>query len=292
MSDEQEPLVDGTAPSGNPVGNAVKGAANKGIEKGKEKTKEALKKQIKKKMKKEAGKQAAKTAGKMAMSGPLMYYLFWAAVVIVCIIIIIGIIMFIVTLPGLVMGKLKEFCKALGNYLAAFFGADTSKQIDDEQIYETLDYLENMGFDLKGEGFLTGYMDEEKFDEAIDLYRNDEDAFDDLDNKYSDLIDEKGDDLSFDDAQGLVRDSNDKIVLAESDFINTYIISENYIYTIKNENLVTQNDGSGFWGKLWGGIKACWQKVTNFVLGPVFSAIGLYDNTVESWGRRNACILL
>ena len=39
------------------------------------------------------------------------------------------------------MDKLKAIFKAMGNYVAAFFGADTTEQIDAVQIYETLDYL-------------------------------------------------------------------------------------------------------------------------------------------------------
>ena len=66
--------------------------------------------------------------------------------------------MFLVTMPGMVMEQLKALFKEAGNFIAAFFGADTTKQIENTEIYSTLDYLEQMGWDLKGEGFLTDYV--------------------------------------------------------------------------------------------------------------------------------------
>ena len=47
------------------------------------------------------------------------------------------------------MEKLKELLKKAGDSIAAFFGADTTEMIEDEEIYETLDYLRNMGYELK-----------------------------------------------------------------------------------------------------------------------------------------------
>ena len=69
--------------------------------------------------------------------------------VLIALIIIIGIIMFVVSMPGMAMEKLKEILKKAGDSIAAFFGADTTSMIEDEEIYETLDYLRNMGYELK-----------------------------------------------------------------------------------------------------------------------------------------------
>ena len=79
-------------------------------------------------------KKVAHAIKNIASSGPLMYVLFWVFVVIVAIIIITGLIMFIITMPGMIMEKLKAIFKELGNALAAFFGADTTQQIDEERI--------------------------------------------------------------------------------------------------------------------------------------------------------------
>ena len=169
-------------------------------------------------------KKAINAAKTLSMSGPLMYVLFWVFVVIVAIIIIIGIVMFLVTMPGMVMEKLKGIFKEIGNYIAAFYGADTTAQIDDVQIYETLDYIEDMGWDIKSEGFLTNYYE-------------DGDAVSD---KLSSAEIEAG--YEIDENTGVVRAEGGKIILADSDFIFTYIMSDNYVYTLKNDNLVTQDD--------------------------------------------------
>ena len=64
-----------------------------------------------------------------------------------------------------------------------------------------LDYIEEMGYDLKGMGFLTDYVG------------------------------------SADD--GVERNDEGKINEAKSDFITAYLVSDNYVYTLKNDNIVT-----------------------------------------------------
>ena len=158
---------------------------------------------LKKDLAKKAGKTAA-TKGSLAASlGPI---LFWVAVVIVALIIIVGIIMFFMTMPGMVMEKLKELGEELAKGLSSWFGYDDTAMIEEESIYGSLNYLEEMGYDLKGFGFLTEYKG------------NKED--------------------------GVIRDSSGKITDASSDFITAYLISDNYVYTIANHNIVT-GGGSG-----------------------------------------------
>ena len=174
-----------------------------------------LAKQAREKAMKNAGKQAA-VKGKMAVAmGPVI---FWGTVIIVALIIIIGIIMFFATMPGMVMEKLKEIGKAIANAWNSWWGSDDTEQVDDEQIYEALDYLDEMGYDLKGFGFLTEYVGDKK--------------------------------------DGVVRGEDSSIVKAKSDFIKAYLASDNYVYTIKNHNLVTDN-----------GWQAFWQHVVNFFGG-------------------------
>ena len=157
------------------------------------------KKEIKKKMTKTAAKSAAKHSALTAL-GPI---LFWVIVVILIIIIIVGIVMFFITMPGMVMDKLKELAKNIADDFASFFGGDTTTFIENQAIYDTLDYLEQMGYDLKGYGFLTDYVEDSK--------------------------------------DGVERNDEDKISKAYSDFIFTYLVSDNYVYTIKNLNIVTNN---------------------------------------------------
>ena len=175
----------------------------------------------------------------IAAGGP---YVWIAVAIIVAIIVILiilsGIFMFLATMPGMAMDSLKGLFKSAGNFLAALFGADTTQVIDNEKVFQTLDYLDDMGWDLKGDGFLTKHIETESDLSAIDSTVK-ETA--NLDAGYY-----------IDDLMGVVRrtknpsgeeaDNADDVILAESDFIFTYIMSDNYIYTIKNENIATQRD--------------------------------------------------
>ena len=215
---------------------------------------------------KAAKKGAAK--GKLAVaSGPV---LFWAVVIIVAIIILVGIIMFFATMPGMVMEKLKQIFKDLGNYFAIFFGADTTKQIEPEQINETLDYLEDMGYDLKGYGFLTDYY-------------TDKDSEDDI---KSELSDNDKENYTLDSNIGVVRGGKGgpkegKILLAKSDFIFTYITSDNYVYTLKNSNIATQNAAKSWLESLFAGFVSFFNKL----FSPLIDLIGATEGIVDTWGR-------
>ena len=231
---------------------------------------------------------AASTAGSaVAASGPYG----WIVVAIIIIVIVIciiltGIFMFLATMPGMVMDALKGIFKTVGNFLAAFFGADTTQVIDNSRIYETLDYLDDMGWDLKGDGFLTKYIETEA----------DVDAMKDEIKEGAGLEDGE---YYIDDLQGVVRGSQaasgtnagnqDKIILAESDFIFTYIMSDNYIYTIKNENLATQQNNFngilGFFEKVYTGIYTAAYKALNFVYGPILDYLGVSNAAIDTFGR-------
>lgn len=162
-----------------------------------------LNKKIQQKMSKEATKKMATSSALKS----LLPILSWVVVIILIIIIIIGIVMFFITMPGMVMDKLKELSGKMANIIAAYFGGDTTTFVNKQQIYDVLDYLEEMGYDLKGYGFLTDYVGENK--------------------------------------DGVERDENDKINNAKSDFINTYLVSDNYVYTIANFNQVNDLANNG-----------------------------------------------
>ena len=191
----------------------------------------------------QAGKAAAHGSKILTALGPALPYIGIALLIILIILLLIGIIVFLVTMPGMVMDKLKAMFKELGNKVAAFFGGDTTQQIEDEEVYEVLDYLQDMGYDLKGYGFLTEYYT----DADIAKVADDEDIPENQ--------------LKAD--NGVIRNTEeDKIAKAESAFILRYIMSDNYIYTVKNFNVINgAANNSGFWNKLWGGTLALLQKL-------------------------------
>ena len=158
----------------------------------------------KKKVQERLSKSLKKNVAKQSLMKVLMPILIYAIAFIMILIIIIGIILFLITMPGMVMDQLKAFARQVGDAVSSWFGSDSTTQVNDEDVYETLDYLEQMGYDLKGYGFLTDYVGE--------------------------------------DDDGVERDEDDDTISkAESDFIVTYLVSDNYVYTIKNFNLVADN---------------------------------------------------
>ncbi len=191
-------------------------AAQKGMEK--------ARKQVTKKATKTAAK-AAKAGSKMASLGPILVYVIIAIVIII---VFVGIIMFLITMPGMVMEKIKQLGKAIGDVLLEIFGVDKTLDVDDNTIYTTLDYLEEMGYDLKGFGFLTDYITTEEQAKSVNKNIKNEDG------------------LKIDKEEGVAKNNDGKIISAKSDFIYNYLVSDNYVYTLKNENHVSGDGTGGF----------------------------------------------
>ena len=181
----------------------------------------------------DAVKKAVKNwKGKSSVIAALGPILLWIFVALVILIVIIGLVMFLITMPGMVLEQLKALAKEMGDAVASWFGADVTTQVDDVEIYDTLSYLEQMGYDLKGFGFLTDYVGTSK--------------------------------------DGVERDENDVIINAESDFIMNYLISDNYVYTIKNFNIVNNKGG------LLGILSGLGQHLASFFTG---------GNSNQYWSR-------
>ena len=212
------------------------------------------------KAKKEIKKKVVSGAGKKSLIAALGPILMWAAIIIFAIIIIVGIVTFLMTMPGMVMSKLKEFAEDIGKSIASYFGANEITFVDDEEIYEVLDYFEDMGYDLKGYGFLTDFADKDD---------------------HGNLIDDEDD--------GVIRhtdgEKDGKIKEAESEFIFTYLVSDNYIYTVKNFNLDTQDEnGKGFWNGLWTGLKGIGARALGRVINTItLGTVNNFEN--EQWGK-------
>ena len=162
---------------------------------------------LQKKIQERLSKSVTKNAAKQSLLHVLMPIITWAAVIIICIIILIGIIMFFITMPGMAMEQLKAYGKKVADAFSAFFGGDKTTQVGDEEIYGVLTYLEQMSYDLKGYGFLTDYLDSSNY--------------------LDDVAESKKEDAHLDEKIGVTRDSNDEIINAESDFIFTYLVSDN-----------------------------------------------------------------
>ncbi len=220
---------------------------------------------INEKAKKTISKNVASGAAKKSMIaafGPIIAY---ASVAIFAIIVIVGIATFLMTMPGMALDQLRQFAKSIGNNIASYFGSDSTKRVDEDRINILLDHLENMGYDLKGYGFLTEYMTES---------------------------DVKGD-AYLDDEQGVVRYSKetevdldgktqkrpaDSIKKAKSEFLFTYIVSDNYVYTIKNFNLST-SDGNHWYDKVFGFFKGIFARIADATIP---GHLGYFS---ESWGK-------
>ena len=191
-----------------------------------------------------------KNMGKSSLLKAIGPILIKIGIILIIIMLILGIAMFIVSMPGMAMETLKKFARTIGNEIASFFGSDkTELAVTDEQVYSTLDHLVAMGYDLKGDGFLTDYVDK----------------------KDGMLTDSKDD--------GVKLDKDKKIIEAESDFITTYLVSDNYTYTIANYNKVIKSgeEGKGFWGALKSigdSGKAVWFRIRD-----------LFTNDGYKWGR-------
>ena len=175
--------------------------------------KEKVKKEVQKEVAKRAAETSAKLAAKSSIFAALGPILVWVLIIIVAIIVIVGIVMFFMTVPGMVMEQLKNFATNMAKTICSYFGADSTKQIEEQEIYDVLNYLEQMGYDLKGYGFISKNADknDSNYDEKTGVIRDPE--------------------------TGLIKDlGGGSKAEAYSDIIGTYIMSDNYVYTVKNFN--------------------------------------------------------
>ena len=203
--------------------------------------------------KEKAKEQLKKMAMKKGLATALAPVLFWAAIIIICIILLTGIIAFILTAPGMVTGKLKDFAESLGKSIANYWGGDSTKMdVTEEEQYRVLDYLETMGYDLKGYGFIDSNVD-------------------------------NTDSGEYDESQGVLRyGDTGKIKKANSYLVMLYLMSDNYVYTVKNFNPVSPS------GDVLGTLFFWWYRISeNFNLLHRFLSlfqVGVIDETAM-WGK-------
>lgn len=231
-----------------------------------------LKKKITEKATQEAGKTAVKKGVMMALSHVIVYIVAF----IIALVVLIGVAMFFVTMPGMLMEKLKALGKAIGDAWASWFGQSDDTFVDHKQIYEVMDYIEEMGYSLKEYGFLTHYLEE---DDAVTTrkveYNGENITHEDLENNSEEQV-------VYDEDQGVFRSSDSgKIVAGCSDFIMQYIISDNYMYTIRNFNVDTDN----WWSAVFDHIKALFSDDMSNRRGMIFL---LHDNGEIGMAKTNS----
>ena len=81
---------------------------------------------------------------------------------------------------------------------------------------------------------------------------------------------------------------DDKIVKAESDYMNAYIMSDNYIYTIKNKNIVTQIENNGWLDTIRNYFVGRLRFITNFynfLYGSIADILGITNENVNTFGK-------
>ncbi len=243
------------------------GAVQKASNQLQKKGTDAARKKLSKKAKKEITKKVAEGAAKksvIAAMGPILAYV---AIIVFAIVVITGVVVFLMTMPGMVMSKLKKLAYNIGNGIASYFGSDeTYQKVDDNEINILLDYLDDMGYDLKGDGFLTGYKT-----------GNDLDGGDYLDEKQGVTRYEEDTEVTIS-GETQVREA-DSIKKAESEFLFMYTVSDNYVYTVKNFNMATYNNGDPWYKKVFGTLQAVFGRIADA------SPIGWFHSFAEDWGK-------
>ena len=190
--------------------NEQKGSKNNVI---KDKAKEQINKKISEKIKKEGAQKVLSkmsSAKLMSLIAPFLPYIAIVIVVILIIIAMIGLIMFLLMLPGVMMGQINEFLDKAGTALAKFWEGDAEAMVETEDIVSVANYLENMGYDLRNYGFVTSPVTKATYDG----YEGDTSK-------------------AFIDSNGIGRTSKE-ITNINSEVIRTYLISDNYVYCCKN----------------------------------------------------------
>lgn len=174
-TDNKKPAEKPQTPKAGQAG-AKEGTKQAGKEGAKQAGKEGAK-QVGKEGAKQAGKEGAKQAGKegakqaakegakaaakagtkvaakagIAASPPVLI----AILVIVAIIFLIGIISFFSIMGDMIIGKIKGFLQGVWDALETVFTGDQAEaKINDEQVKNAASYLEQMGYDLVGMGFV------------------------------------------------------------------------------------------------------------------------------------------
>ena len=229
------------------------------------KTKENLEKAKKVADGAKVAKDAAAAAETASAAVTIGWIIFWVAVVILVIIIIVGLICFFVFMPGQVAGRLKEMGIKFLDAVQGIIVGDENV-VHGAEISEIANYLESMGYDLKGEGFVTGDIQDN-----MSAYSKNENP---------------PENSHLDEQQGVYRsnEKDEKVVAIYSEPIWTYIVSDNLNYLVKNfnVNLKTANDENGI-TRLF----TKFLSISDFIISPITKFSSLFSFSAISnpnWG--------
>ena len=184
-------------------------------------SKEFIKKQIEKKAKQKVLSKMS-SAKLMSLIAPILPYLAIVIVVILIIIAMIGLIMFLLMLPGVMMGQINALFEAAGGALAKFWAGAAEANVSDGDIVHVANYLENMGYDLRNYGFVTSPVTSATYDGYEGEAKN-----------------------AYIDKNGIGRTSKE-ITNINSEVIRSYLISDNYVYLCRNFNKNVKTAFSSF----------------------------------------------
>lgn len=221
------------------------------------KTKQVTQEAIKKKIKKEGTQKILTKMGStkiMSLLAPFLPYIAIAVLIILLILILIGVIMFLLMLPGILMGQITALVEEAAGALERFWEGQEDAAVDDNNIISVANYLENMGYDLKEYGFVTSPVTEP----VSSVFNGEE--------KENAYIDDYG-----------VGRNADGITNINSEVIRTYLISDNYVYCCRNFN---QN------------VKEAFSSLGTFLSGLFLDRInwgtgliGIYKEDKSFWGK-------
>ncbi len=153
MMDEDEELNEAQNQQG---ASRAQGMLDGAKQQGRDMAKDAARNMMKK-----GGKEAAKKVGGQALKtqvmsllGPLLPYIAIAVLIILAIIMIIGIVAFFLTLPGLLRDKLNALGQSIADGIKSIFMPEAAV-VHEEDIVELAQYINSMGYDVLGYGFVT-----------------------------------------------------------------------------------------------------------------------------------------
>ena len=174
--------------------------------------------------------KAAGNAGKFAkFIAPLMPWIVYVIIAIAIIIAVAGLLMFILTMPGMMFNKIKGYAKGFGNYVINIV-IGKANNVKPSQIAEVGEVLESKGYDLHANGFLSDQIKGSNGNYSLVYNPNGNIKYKDFWDTNQREIDEASLQVS---SSGVLKDK-DGVVYMESDYIKVYLISDNYIYMIRN----------------------------------------------------------
>jgi len=264
-TDNKKPAEKPQTPKAGQAG-AKEGTKQAGKEGAKQAGKEGAK-QAGKEGAKQAGKEGAKQAAKagakaaakagIAASPPVLI----AILVIVAIIFLIGVISFFSIMGDMIIGKIKGFLQGVWDALETVFTGDQAyANINDEHVKNAASYLEQMGYDLVGMGFVkTEYNTTNKNEgEAWNKWYNENGELIEeksASNKKEDLI-EREEDTTEDESEGEKSgaEQKDPIKKIKSEPIRKYLVAalRSYINGAYGGMVVQEgHEADGLWNTVF-----------------------------------------